>query len=452
MVELYIANEENTPESRINLLGRRFRELGNAAYWNPANRSSGSIVVPVNEYVPTVLMGEPEEIAYARNRLDFLANEIDLYTNDNTYRSAFWLYWRHNYGTSLMRDVITSIRWEQNPSQSGHILTTAMQGTLVIPSRGRWERTKPLLRGYDSLPRLVGSFYAPNNSTVDSRISYLELQVENNDVNKFNEFWIGIREGVSTTFTPRLNFWNGTTHNGMGSSGIATPTNTPKPFWKVAIEYLTPSVNPNDFVGRYTVLLVQQSSDLNNFYFLRTGSRYNTNNPQTLLTNRKVYPISSNQWHLLNLGEIQIGSDRGLTSSLDSFSFEIWSGRSNRTGNIQISYEAPLLLVPSSRFAYGKFDVPPLGNDPTVKLHTSPLYERYLELTTPRGEFIAGQANTKNFTVPPKGGKFVYVTQLSGVHNPTIPDLIANVRIKYYPSWRSYPNNLHLPESVNYDF
>ena len=399
MVEFYIADDQNSLESRINLLGKRFRESGSRALWNPTTRKTGERVLPVIEVIPSVLLGEFEEIAYARNRVEYLRECIDRYNEDNTYRTSYWLYWRHNKAASIVRDVIIDIHWDQNTAQSGHILDCAMLGNLVVKCRGRWERVIPVKRtfGRIGMGYLEGRVYLPNNSTVDSRIEKITYTLNKNNVPQLNprkltEVWMGIKEVKlgHETFDPLIQFGEGIPYNGMSTIGQATVTTGSRGYWRTnfSLQLIPPDLK--DYIGRYTVLLVQKSTDLNTFYYLKHGNVHNSNgNVGNLNVNRRVYPKIINEFHIVNLGEVVVGDARQLNNQPQDFSMEVWAGRDSGSGQIELSPAATLILMPSKRFMYAEFDPVFTGEDMTFTYQTEPLLEHFTTLSSDTGERLS---------------------------------------------------------------
>lgn len=459
MIELYIANDLDTPESRINLLGKRFRESGASALWNPALRSSGATVTPVTEVIPAVLLGEPEEIAFARNRIDLLRETIIEYVDNSVNPTGYWLYWRHNAGTAKLRDPISDLWWEQSQEQSGHILDRAMLGNLIVKCVGNLERTLTLKRGYDVLNRAADSALIPNNSTTDSRIEKLRLRVDTNlvvNTAQFYDVWMGIREegeGLED-FDPTPHFGKGTPIGGMGSGGHITINPGATACYYMTIDDILSASggDPNHYKGRYTILLLQESPDINNFWFLKYGDRNNTNHVVgNLNANRRVYPTVAG-WQLLNLGEVSIGENRGLTNNPADFILELWCGRDSGSAASRISDSAPFIFIPSNRFLYTRFNnVFSVGAEANFYFYQTPRLKNLIEIQTATGSRVSTVPNVRRFNVPSKGGLLVYAIQEDDGFSFD-DGFSADLWIDYYPTWISYPNVLNLEREVNYDF
>lgn len=447
LVELYLADINNTPTSKIDLLGNRIRELANSGtFWNPITPKPDN-TNSIFEIIPNAILGSSQEIAELKAKLDIRAVDIYRWTNNRLRKNSTWLYFRFKSSPVLLRDIVYSIQWAGSGTNDAYLIDEYLQGTLTIERRGRWENLNILDYSVENMPTCGSFFNSRNHGTDDSRIALLEIDTPPNEGREYavDEVWVGIREVLDGTedFNPLLPFSAGRRENNLQPDGTLTlPDTSLLRRFRISIGEVIGIGNPTHYIGRYTVLLKQQSSDSNTVYLMKYGNRAN----DTLKTEyRRVY-INNSDVSWVNLGEIEIpaGNNRlTAVSDIRNSEIELWIGRTSGAGTVQL-FENPLLLVPSRRYLYIKSE-PVQSNGSTLlqfRVHEDNSKSYELRLST--GEVLTGVPHPRNFSLPYEGYVVVYASQRNGIADNTNND-ISVINVNYYHRFYSYANRQYTP-------
>lgn len=440
LTELYIADINNSPRSKINLLGDNLKELNTGVFWNPQTPKPAN-VNSIFEIIPSAFLGNSQEIIELKAKLDIKTVDIHRWITNRLRKDSTWLYWRANKEPILKRDVIYSISWAGTGLNDAYLIDEFLQGNLTIERRGIWETIEINQTIQEDMSISGDYFIIDNHGTSNSRISLLEISTPSNITypNAVDEYWIGIREELLgfDDFNPVLPLANGRFENGMTPNGflnMATPDLLRR--FRITVGEIIGAGNPTNFVGRYVVLLKQNSSDLNTVYLMKYGNRANN----TLKTEyRRVYVQNAGNLSWVNLGEIEIPSNNNRLSAVSDIrnsEIEVWIGRTTGVGTVQLD-DNPILLVPSRHFLYLNTESLSSSETTLLQFRTHEDNSTSFELRISTGEIITGVPHPRNFTIPYEGGLLVYAAQRNGIVNNAD---VSTLTLNYYQRYLSYAN------------